>query len=105
MAGVTAPRSLYGVTLKKPWDTEEVLPAPRQPQKLPVVASPEKVVQLPGCVACVQHRAILTAYYAAALRISGAVSVRPTDIDGPVHGRERGKGQAPRVLAQDEVPP
>src|ERR1700739_1853887 len=38
-------RFLYRVTLKRPWSFEDSLPLPKKPQKLPVVLSPEAVVQ------------------------------------------------------------
>ena len=105
---VAALRFLYRVTLKKRWDIPEILPAPKQPQKLPVVPSPAAAVHLLGCVGSVQHRAILTACYAAGLRISEAVSLRPADIDSErmVIRVEQGKGAkdryvmlSPRLLA------
>ena len=37
---VAALRFLYKVTLKKKWTFEEVIPAPKKPQKLPIVLSP-----------------------------------------------------------------
>ena len=97
---VSALRFLYRVTLKKSWDIEEVLPTPRQPHKLPVVPSPEEVLQLLDCVAGILHHAILTVCYAAGLRISEAISLRPTDIDS---GRmvvrvDQGKGRKDRYV-------
>jgi site-specific recombinase XerD len=42
---VSALRFLYKVTLHKEWVFQEVIPAPKKPQKLPVVLSPEGVLQ------------------------------------------------------------
>ena len=97
---VSALRFLYRVTLHRRWDIPEVLPAPRQPKKLPVVPSPEEVVRFLGCVASTRHRAILTACYAAGLRISEAVSLRPADIDSArmVIRVEQGKGRKDRYV-------
>ena len=97
---VSALRFLYRVTLRKHWDIPEVLPAPRQPHKLPVVPSPEEVLQFLDCVARTQHRAILTTCYAAGLRISEAVSLRPADIDSArmVIRVEQGKGRKDRYV-------
>lgn len=45
MVAVAALRFLYTVTLKQAWRLDEVLPVPRRPQRLPVVLSPEEVLQ------------------------------------------------------------
>ena len=93
-------RFLYRVTLGKQWNIPEVLPAPKQPSKLPVVPSPEEVVRFLGCVANTKHRAVLTSCYAAGLRISEAVSLRPRDIDSArmVLRVEQGKGRKDRYV-------
>ena len=70
---VSALRFLYTVTLKTVWPVGAVIPAPKQPQTLPVVLSPEEVVQFLACVKHPKHRTILTTCYAAGLRISEAV--------------------------------
>ncbi len=97
---VSALRFLYGVTLGKAWDIPEILPAPKQPSKLPVVPSPEEVALFLDSVASVKHHAILTACYAAGLRISEAVSLRPADIDSQrmLLRVEQGKGGKDRYL-------
>jgi site-specific recombinase XerD len=41
----SALRFLYTVTLKRHWDIEQVLPLPKAPQTLPVILSPEEVLQ------------------------------------------------------------
>ena len=43
-------RFLYTVTLKKPWDVEEVLPMPKAPQTLPIILSPDEVRKFLSCV-------------------------------------------------------
>jgi len=78
---IAALRFLYKVTLKKEWSFAEVIPLPRKPQKLPVVLSPEEVLHFLACVEPGKHRVILTICYAAGLRISEAVRLRPTAID------------------------
>ncbi len=97
---VSALRFLYRVTLGKDWDIPEILPAPRQPSKLPVVPSPGETVHFLGCVASTRHHAILTCCYAAGLRISEAVSLRPADIDSQrmVIRVEQGKGRKDRYV-------
>ena len=105
---VAALRFLYQVTLKRGWDLGQSIPYPKQPRKLPVVASPEEVLHFLDCAPGLKHRAILTACYAAGLRVSEAVSLRPADIDSrrQVIRIHQGKGRkdryvmlSPRLLA------
>ena len=100
LIAVAALRFLYKVSLKKDWTFEDVIPAPKKPQKLPVVLSPEEVLQFLGCVGSIKHRAILTTCYAAGLRISEAVRLKPTDIDSQrmVIRVNQGKGQKDRYV-------
>jgi site-specific recombinase XerD len=46
LQAVGALRFLYKVTLHKDWTVQDVIPAPKKPQTLPVVLSPEEVLQL-----------------------------------------------------------
>ena len=71
LIAVAALRFLYKISLKKAWPFDEVIPAPKKPQKLPVVLSPEEVLHFLESVGSTKHRAILTTCYAAGLRISG----------------------------------
>ena len=97
---VAALRFLYTVTLKKTWRVEEILPAPQKPDRLPVVLSPEEVRHFLECVPGLKHRAMLTTCYAAGLRISEVLHLRPTDIDSRrmVIRVEHGKGQKDRYV-------
>jgi integrase/recombinase XerD len=90
----------YKVTLKRDWSFEDVLPRPKKPQKLPIVLSPEEVVHFLGCVESRKHRVILTTCYAAGLRISEAVSLKPAAIDSQrmVIRVEQGKSQKDRYV-------
>src|SRR6266542_2482942 len=45
LLAVAALRFLYTVTLKKDWIVEDIIPAPKKPQRLPVVLSPDEVLQ------------------------------------------------------------
>ena len=81
LIAVAALRFVYKVSLKKGWTVEDVIPAPKKPEKLPVVLSPEEVLQFLDCVGSIKHRAILTTCYAAGLRISAAIHLKPIDID------------------------
>jgi len=100
VTAVAALRFVYKVTLKKAWHFEEVIPAPKMPEKLPVVLSPEEVLQFLGCITNIKHRAILTTCYAAGLRISEAVSLKTADIDSQrmVIRVDQGKGQRDRYV-------
>jgi integrase/recombinase XerD len=97
---VSALRFLYGVTLKRDWIFDEIIPSPKAPKKLPIVLSPEEVLLFLGCVESVKHRTILTACYAAGLRISEAVHLKPNAIDRQrmVIRVEQGKGQKDRYV-------
>jgi site-specific recombinase XerD len=97
---VSALRFLYKVTLLKEWPVDTVIPAPKKPQTLPVVLSPEEVVQFLECVKKPKHRTILTTCYAAGLRISEAVRLPISAIDSQrmVLRVEQGKGQKDRYV-------
>lgn len=100
LVAIAALRFLYKVSLKREWSFDEVIPAPKKPQRLPIVLSPEEVLQFLGAVGSTKHRTILTTCYAAGLRISEAVRLRPTDIDSKrmVIRVEQGKGQKDRYV-------
>jgi integrase/recombinase XerD len=90
----------YKVTLKRDWSFEDVLPRPKKPQRLPIVLSPEEVVHFLSCVESRKHRVILTTCYAAGLRISEAVGLKPAAIDSQrmVIRVEQGKSQKDRYV-------
>jgi site-specific recombinase XerD len=100
LTAVAALRFLYKVSLKKDWPFENVIPAPQKPQRLPVVLSPEEVLQFLDCIGSRKHRTILTTCYAAGLRISEAVCLIPSHIDSArmVIRVEQGKGQKDRYV-------
>jgi integrase/recombinase XerD len=100
LTAVAALRFLYKVSLKKDWTFDDVIPAPKKPLKLPVVLSPEEVLQFLDCVGGTKHRAILTTCYAAGLRISEAVRLTVPDIDSArmVIRVDQGKGQKDRYV-------
>ena len=93
-------RFLYTVTLQKPWSVAVVIPAPKEPQRLPVVLSPAEVVRFLDSVATLHHRTILTTCYAAGLRISEALHLTLSAIDSArmVLRVEQGKGQKDRYV-------
>jgi integrase/recombinase XerD len=100
LLAICALRFLYKVTLKKDWIFEDIIPAPKKPQKLPIVLSPEEVMQFLAAVASTKHRVILTTCYAAGLRISEAVCLQAPAIDSKrmVLRVEQGKGQKDRYV-------
>jgi integrase/recombinase XerD len=97
---VAALRFLYKITLHKDWSLEEVIPTPKKPQQLPIVLSPEEVLQFLGCVRNIKHRTILTLCYAAGLRVSEAVCLKVTDLDSKrmVIRVGQGKGRMDRYV-------
>ena len=100
----SALRFLYTVTLKRPWDVEEVLPLPKAPQTLPVILSPEEVLKFLSSVPRLKGRTVLTVCYATGLRISEAIALKPTDIDSKrmTVRVEQGKGQKDRYVMLSE---
>jgi len=100
LIAVASLRFLYKVTLHKDWSVEDTIPAPKKPQKLPIVLSPEEVVHFLSSVPSPKHRTILTTCYAAGLRISEAVRLKPTEIDSQrmVIRVDQGKGQKDRYV-------
>ena len=100
LIAISALRFLYKVTLHRNWTLEDIIPAPKKPQKLPVVLSPEEVLHFLDCVAGPKHRTILTTCYAAGLRISEAIRLKSVDIDSQrmVIRVDQGKGQKDRYV-------
>ena len=95
---LAALRFLYKVTLKRDWSLADAIPIPKKPKKLPVILSPQEVRQFLESVKNREHHAILTTCYAAGLRISEAVALRPHAIDSQrmVIRVEQGKGKKDR---------
>lgn len=101
---VSALRFLYITTLRRDWNIEEIIPAPKCPQTLPVVLSPEEVLTFFGHIGNLKHKTVLMTCYAAGLRISEAVSLKPTHIDSQrmVIRVEQGKNQKDRYVMLSE---
>jgi integrase/recombinase XerD len=93
-------RFVYRVTLKKDWSFADIIPSPQKPQTLPIVLSPEEVIQFLNCVRIRKHRVILTTCYAAGLRISEAIALTPPAIDSQrmVLRVDQGKGKKDRYV-------
>jgi integrase/recombinase XerD len=97
---VSALRFCYMVTLGRTWTIETDIPTQRQPKKLPTVLSPEEVAAFLDAVKSVKQRVILTVCYAAGLRVSEAVHLKPAAIDSQrmVIRVEAGKGRKDRYV-------
>jgi integrase/recombinase XerD len=97
---VAALRFLYPVTLQRPWRVTDLLPAPQNPQPLPIGLSRAEVQQFLERVPRLKHRTILSVCYAAGLRISEAVRLQPAHIDSArmVLRVEQGEGQQDRYV-------
>jgi len=57
---VSALRFLCKVTLRREWNLDDIIPAPKTPKKLPVILSPEEVLEFLSWVPEGKHRTILT---------------------------------------------
>jgi len=97
---VAALRFVYTVTLKQAWTVDADIPTCRLPQKLPQVLSQKEVSQFLDAVESLKHRVILTVCYAAGLRVSEAVRLKPAAIDSRrmVIRVEEGKGRKDRYV-------
>lgn len=97
---VVALRFLYTVTLQRAWTVEDDIPTCRQPHQLPEVLSPEEVAAFLDAVKSLKQRVILTVCYAAGLRVSEAVRLKPAAIDSQrmVIRVEAGKGRKDRYV-------
>lgn len=100
LVAIAAIRFLYKITLKRDWNVDDVIPACRKPQNLPVVMSQEEVNRFLVAVENPKHRVILTVCYAAGLRVSEAVRLTPEAIDSQrmVIRVEAGKGRKDRYV-------
>jgi len=86
-------RLFYETTLKRDWEGFRI-PKGKMVKRLPVVLSQQEVEVLFGAIKNLKHRAILMTIYSAGLRISEAIYLKPSDIDGQrmVIRVEHGKG-------------
>ncbi len=96
---VCALRFLYRVTLDKDWAISHI-PFPRQVRKLPIVLSPDEVLEFLSAITSLKYRAILMTAYAGGLRLSEVTHLRPSDIDSErmVIRVEQGKGHKDRYV-------
>ena len=94
---VSALRFLYGVTLKQEW-TVPLIPAPKKDHRLPVILSPEEVLQLLQAAPSFLHHVIFSTLYGTGMRVSEATHLRPEHIDSQrmMIRIEQGKGRKDR---------
>lgn len=100
---VASIKFLYEVTLRRPEEVARI-PYPKVPRRLPDILAGSEVERLLGCITSLKHRAICTVAYAAGLRITEVLTLRPADIDsarGLIHVRE-GKGKKAREVMLSE---
>lgn len=94
---VSALKFVYLNTLEMPW-TDEYFPRAKRPQRLPIVLSQEEMLLFFDHVPGLKNRAALMTCYGAGLRVSEAVSLKVSDIDGKrkLIRVQQGKGQKDR---------
>jgi len=94
---VSALRFFFRVTLKR-HDIIEHTTFIREPQKLPVVLSPEEVARLLNAASGLKYKAALSVAYGAGLRAAEVVSLKVCDIDSKrmIVRVEQGKGHKDR---------
>jgi integrase/recombinase XerD len=100
---VNALKFLYTITLKRPEVVKDIS-HPKRPHTLPVILSPEEVLQIFEAIRSVKYKAIIATAYAAGLRVSEVCGLRIADIDSQrmrIHVRA-GKGKKDRYVMLGE---
>lgn len=92
-------RFLYQTTMGKDWSIKHI-PFGKRPKTLPTVLSDEEACKLLDCIQHLKHRTVLLTCYAAGLRLSEALHLRVSDIDGQRNqlNVRQGKGRKARVV-------
>jgi len=80
IVAVSALRFLYAVTLQRDWSVK-LIPAPKKDHRLPVILSPQEVLQLLQAAPSFPHHVIFSTLYGTGMRVSEAVHLRASDID------------------------
>ena len=96
---VSGLRFFFRATLGRT-DIAHHLPFVRQPQKLPVILSPEEVSRFLEAAPGLKYQAAFSVAYGAGLRAGEVMSLKPTDIDSKrmVIRVEQGKGRKDRYV-------
>jgi site-specific recombinase XerD len=80
IVAVSALRFFYAVTLQRDW-TVQLIPTPKKDHRLPVILSPQEVLQLLRAAPSFPHHVIFSTMYGTGMRVSEAVHLRAADID------------------------
>ncbi len=80
IVAVSALRFLYAVTLKRDW-TVQLIPGPKKDHRLPVILSPQEVLQVLQAAPSFPHHVIFSTMYGTGMRVSEAVHLRADNID------------------------
>jgi site-specific recombinase XerD len=77
---VSALRFFYAVTLQRDWSVK-LIPTPKKDHRLPVILSPQEVLQLLQAAPSFTHHVIFSTMYGTGMRVSEAVHLRAANID------------------------
>ena len=80
IVAVSALRFLYAVTLKRDW-TVALIPSPKKDHRLPVILSPQEVLEVLEAAPSFSHHVIFSTMYGTGMRVSEAVHLRSDNID------------------------
>jgi site-specific recombinase XerD len=80
IVAVSALRFFYAVTLQRDW-TVQLIPTPKKDHRLPVILSPQEVLQLLRAAPSFPHHVIFSTMYGTGMRVSEALHLRAADID------------------------
>jgi site-specific recombinase XerD len=80
IVAVSALRFFYAVTLQRDW-TVQLIPTPKKDHRLPVILSPQEVLQLLQAAPSFPHHVIFSTMYGTGMRVSEALHLRAADID------------------------
>src|SRR5215471_18165871 len=78
---VSALRFFYAVTLRRNW-TVQLIPTPKKDHRLPVILSPQEVLELLQAAPSFTHHVIFSTMYGTGMRVSEALHLRAANIDG-----------------------
>ena len=80
IVAVSALRFFYAVSLQRDW-TVQLIPTPKKDHRLPVILSPQEVLQLIQAAPSFPHHVIFSTMYGTGMRVSEVVHLRAANID------------------------